>query len=62
MSCTTYQDSLAGSLYAIEAQEERRNIGRAACLAMALGMNAETLQEERDAVLRLVVHYFWHCG
>lgn len=59
---TTYQDGLAGSLDAIEAQEERRGIGRAAvCLAMPLGVNAETLQEERDAVLRLVVHDFGHC-
>lgn len=56
----TYQNRLAGPLYAIETQEERRGIGRAVWFAMPLGMSVQALQKERDTVLGLVVDYFRH--
>lgn len=56
----TYQDGLAGALHAIEAQKERRGI--TVGIGMPLGMDAQSLQEKWNAMLRLVVHDFWHVG
>lgn len=56
----TYQDGLAGALYAIEPQKERRGI--TVGIGMPLGMDAQSLQKKRNTMLRLVVHDFWHVG
>lgn len=53
-----HQDRLAGALHAIEPQEEWRGI--AVGTAVPLCVDAETLEKEGNAVLRLIVDYLRH--
>jgi hypothetical protein len=53
----SYQDSLASTLDAIQTEEERRRIGP---ICMSRLVFLEPAQEERNAVLRLVVNDFGH--
>lgn len=56
-----HQDRLAGALHAIEPQEEWRGI--AVGTAVPLCVDAETLEQEGNAVLRLVIDDLRHdCG
>jgi hypothetical protein len=54
-----YQDSLARTLHAIQAEEKRRHIVRPICCISRL-VFLEPGQQERNAVLLLVVDDFWH--
>jgi hypothetical protein len=53
----SYQDSLASTLDAIQTEEERWHIGP---ICMSRLVYLEPVQEERNAVLRLVVNDFGH--
>lgn len=55
---STYQCRLARSLHAIESKEEGRRF--LVATAMLLPVQLQPLQNEGNAVLRLVINDFWH--
>lgn len=54
-----YENGLPRTLHPVQAEEERRRVG---IIAVTRLMRLQMLEQERDAVLGLVIVVFWHFG